>query len=83
MGQILTLGLQNFGHKLYHNNLPTPISKGMEKICNTSSGWKAHRYGTRLKSLPNLLPHRTQDLIKVSYAKQLHLLLNFLLILKI
>ena len=30
--QILTPELQTFGHKLYHNNLPTPISKGMEKL---------------------------------------------------
>ena len=56
--QILTLELQTFSHKLYHNHLPTPISRGMEKIGNTSSGQKAHRYGTRLKSLPNVLPHR-------------------------
>ena len=54
INQILTLELQNFGHKLYHNNLPTPISKGMAKIDDTSSGLKAHRYGTRLKSLPNV-----------------------------
>ena len=39
--------------------MPTPINKGMEKIGNTASGWKAHRYGTRLKSLPNVLPHRS------------------------
>ena len=55
--QTLTLELQKFSHKLYHNNLPTPISKGMEKIGDTSSGWKTHRYGTRLKLLPNVLPH--------------------------
>ena len=57
--QILTLELQKFVHKVHHNNLPIPINKGMEKIGNTSSGWKAHRYGTRLKSLPNVLPHRS------------------------
>ena len=30
----------------------------MEKIGNTSNGWKANRYSTRLKALPNVLPHR-------------------------
>ena len=30
--QILTQELQKFGHKLYHNNLPTLICKGMEKL---------------------------------------------------
>ena len=29
--QILTLELQKFSHKLNHNNLPMPISKGTEK----------------------------------------------------
>ena len=36
-----------------------PIKKGMERIDTISSGLKTHRYGTRLKSLPNVLPHRS------------------------
>ena len=49
--------VERFSHKLYCNNVPTPIHKGMEKIGNTSSGLKAHSYGTRLKLLPNVLHH--------------------------
>ena len=30
--QILTLELQKFGYKLYHNNLPTPLGKGVERL---------------------------------------------------
>ena len=56
---ILTLELQKFGYKLYYKNLPTPIIKGMERIGRLSSGLKTHRYGTRLKSLPYVLPHKS------------------------
>ena len=59
INEILTLELQKCGYKLYHKNLPTPIFKGMERIGSISSGLKAHRYGTRLKSLPYVLPHRS------------------------
>ena len=59
INQILTLELHKFGYKLYHKNLPTLIIKGMEKIGSISSGLETHRYGTRLKSLPNVLPHRS------------------------
>ena len=59
INQIPTLEFQKFGYKLYHKNLPTAIIKGMERIGSISSGLKTHRYGTRLKSLPNVLPHRS------------------------
>ena len=39
--------------------LPTHIIKGMEKIVDTLYGLKIHGYDTRLKSLPNALPHRS------------------------
>ena len=39
--------------------MPIPIIKGMVRIGGISSGLKTHRYGTRLKSLPNVLPHRS------------------------
>ena len=59
INQILTVELQKFGYKLYHKNLPTPMIKGMDRIGGISSGLKTHRYGTWLKSLPNVLPHRS------------------------
>ena len=57
LDQILLLELQKFGYKLYHKHLPTPIIKDTEKFGNTSYGLKTHGYATRLKSLPNVLPH--------------------------
>ena len=39
--------------------MPTSIIKGMERIGSISGGLKTHRYGTRLKSLPNVLLHRS------------------------
>ena len=69
--QILALELHKFGPKLYHNNLPTPVSKGMEKIGDTSSQLKTHRYGTRLKLLPNVLPHRSTQFNRSFLCKEI------------
>ena len=63
INQILTLELQTFGYKLYHKNLPTPIIKGLGRIGSISSRLKTHRYGTRLKSLPNVLPPQSPRFI--------------------
>ena len=69
LDQILLLEFQKFGYKLYHKDLPTPIIKDMENIGNTSYDLKTHGYDTRLKSLPNVLPHRSLKFNKSYFCK--------------
>ena len=69
INQILTLELQKLGYKPYDKNFPTPIIKGVERIGSISSGLKTQRYGTRLKFLPNILPHRSPNFNKSFLCK--------------